>query len=100
MILACCQEGDITKVRLWSSLGVDVLYSARPLIRAVDLGHGQEGVVQYLIEELGADVNQATTRGLTPFNLAAATGNVGMLRSLGNRSVLTSTTRRKGATRP
>lgn len=38
MILACCQEGDVMKLRLWYSLDVNVLYSAAPLIRAA--AHG------------------------------------------------------------
>jgi ankyrin repeat protein len=81
MILACCKDGDITKLRLWNSLGVNLLYSESPLIRAV--GHGQVDVVRYLVEEVGADVNRATVRGLTPLIMAAVTGNVIMLRYLG-----------------
>jgi hypothetical protein len=80
MIIDCCEEGDITKLRLWTSLGVNMLFSEAPLIRAV--ADGQVGVVRYLVEELGANVNQATATGLTPFIMAAGKGDVGMLRYL------------------
>jgi hypothetical protein len=38
MILACCDQGDITKLRLWTSLGVDVLFSEQPLMRVATYG--------------------------------------------------------------
>jgi hypothetical protein len=34
MILACCEAGEITKVRLWTSRGVNVLFSERSFMRA------------------------------------------------------------------
>jgi ankyrin repeat protein len=80
MILDSCEEGHITKLRLWTLLGVNVQFSDRPLIRA--LADGQVGVVRYLVEELGADVNQTMARGLTPFIIAAGKGDVGLLRYL------------------
>jgi ankyrin repeat protein len=69
MILACCKEGDITKLRLWTSLGVNVLFSAAPLMKAAECGRVE--VLRYLAKELGADVNKATYLGYTALMFAA-----------------------------
>jgi hypothetical protein len=62
-ILACCVEGDITQLRLWTSLGVNVLFSEAPFMKAAK--DGQVDVLRYFVRELGADVNQATKTGQT-----------------------------------
>jgi hypothetical protein len=73
MIFACCKKGDITKLRLWISLGVNVLFSALPLISAA--ASGQIDVMRYLVKELGADVNRAKPLAVTALSISAL-GNV------------------------
>jgi hypothetical protein len=69
MILASCQQGDMAKLRMWTSLGVSVLFSEAPLMRAAK--YGQPDVVRYLVKELSADANQAANIGQTALMFAA-----------------------------
>jgi hypothetical protein len=68
-ILACCKLGDIDKLRLWKLPGVNVLSSEAPLENVAAFAHVD--AIRYLVNELGADVNQATSTGSIPLMVAA-----------------------------
>jgi hypothetical protein len=79
-ILACCQLGDITKLKLWNSLGINVLFSKAPLENVAAFAHID--AICYLANELSADVNQGTSTGSSPLMVAAKYGRLEILRRL------------------
>jgi ankyrin repeat protein len=82
-ILECCiAGGDIFKLRQWARRGVQVVFSVEPLIPAA--GHGMLEAVRFLVEEAGADVNQARNDGTTPLFIAAQNSFLSVVQCLGN----------------
>jgi ankyrin repeat protein len=78
-ILEAVNRRDIGQLRRWSRQGLRIT-SILPLTHAVVLG--ELGIVQCLVEELGADVNQADREGRTPLYCAALLGDLAMMRCL------------------
>jgi ankyrin repeat protein len=70
---------DIAQLRHWARQGLRVT-SALPLVHAVLLG--KLGIAQCLVQELGADVNEANGEGYTPLYVAAGKGDLAMVRCL------------------
>jgi hypothetical protein len=68
---------DIAQLRRWARQGVRVT-SALPLLYAVVLG--KLGIVLCLVQELGAEVNQADEGGYTPLYVAAQEAQLGVVR--------------------
>jgi ankyrin repeat protein len=83
-LLEAIYLADVAEMQCLVALGADVT-SAMPLVAAVRNGH--LGVLQCLVQELGADVNQATPRGLTPLTVAAERGNLAVVLCLAELGV-------------
>jgi hypothetical protein len=66
-IIAAIMRGDIGQLHHWGCQGVHVS-SEKPLLQAVWLG--RLGMVQCLVRELGADVDQESDQGITSLHLA------------------------------
>jgi hypothetical protein len=79
MIVQAAIRGDVAQLRRWANLGVRVS-SAVPLCQAVF--YANIGAVQYLVKELGADVNRTGEDGCTPLYIAAHGGNQEMVQCL------------------
>jgi hypothetical protein len=80
MIFYCCQQGDLVILKLWTYLGVRVLFSEAPLVYMA--GYRQVNIVRYLVNELGADVDQNSSNDLTALRIAARIGCLPLLRCL------------------
>jgi ankyrin repeat protein len=78
-IFEAIKRDDIAQLRRWARQGLRVT-SDRPLARAVCLG--KLGMAQYLVQELGAEVNEADDTGYTPLSFAAGKGDLAMVRCL------------------
>jgi hypothetical protein len=78
-LLRACVRGDISLLLRWARRGIRVT-SAEPLCNAVL--QGKHEVVQCLVRELGADVNQANVDDYTPLYIASERGNLKMVRYL------------------
>jgi hypothetical protein len=76
-LMQACVRGDLSQLRCWARRGVRVT-SAEPLCHAV--WYGEYEVVQCLVGELGADVNQAGDNGITAMYNAALLVNLGMVK--------------------
>jgi hypothetical protein len=79
VLMEACVRGDISQLRRWAKPGVRVT-SAESLCHAV--WYGEYEVVQCLVEELGADVNQAGDLGFTLMCIAALSGNLKIVKCL------------------
>jgi ankyrin repeat protein len=79
-IIQAVKAGDLAQLRRWVRLGVHVSSSGEPLCYAV--GCDNVDVARSLIEGLGANVNQAGDKGVTPMLLAAQYGDVAMVHVL------------------
>jgi ankyrin repeat protein len=78
-IIKACERGDIELLRRWGRQQIRVS-SAEPLCRAIF--EGRVDMVHCLVNELGADVNQAIEEGDTPVFVAVFWGNVALVRWL------------------
>jgi hypothetical protein len=79
-IIAACKHNDIAQLRLWGRQGVR-LTNATPLMNCAVNG-ASVGLVRCLIDDLGADVNQRNSDGVTALWLAAAAGKLDVVREL------------------
>jgi hypothetical protein len=82
MIITAADVGDLESLRIWARQGMRVKTS-KPLWMAV-AGEYPEvlEVLKILVQELGADVNQAVHAGSPPLIMAAADGDLAMVRCL------------------
>jgi hypothetical protein len=76
MLTLAARAGDLESLTTWARQGVRVA-TARPLILAIRGGHLK--AAQFLVQKLGADVNQATRNGPTLLMVATQRGNLAML---------------------
>jgi ankyrin repeat protein len=82
MILTACRKGEITKLRLWASLGIHGLFSAGAFLGAA--ANRRLNVVRFLVEEVGVSVDQADGTGTSPLIVAATLGHLDLVRRLAN----------------
>jgi hypothetical protein len=76
-IMRAVERNDVTQLRRWIGQGLCVI-SSFALFHAVYLGNS--AVIQCLVKEIGADVNQGGEEGTTPMILAAQLGYVDVLK--------------------
>jgi ankyrin repeat protein len=82
MIIAAADDGDLESLRKWARQGVQVK-TWKPMWAAV-AGEYREvlEVLTILVQELGADVNQAVHARTPPLIMAAGDGDLAMVRCL------------------
>jgi hypothetical protein len=80
-IIDAVRRGDTAQLKRWGRQGVQVR-SATPLFTAVG-NRASNAVSKILVKDLGADVNQADERGLTPLMVATAMNRLHTMRCLG-----------------
>jgi hypothetical protein len=79
MVNEASEAGDLEQLRVWARQGVRVT-TGGPLCRAIP--DGSLELVNCLVQELGASVNQAMQRRSTPLIVAALCGQVDIARRL------------------
>jgi hypothetical protein len=78
-ILEAVERGNIGQLRRWARQGLHIK-SGLPLLLAANLG--KLDVVQSVVNELGADVNEPNDNGSTPLCIAAIMADLAMVRCL------------------
>jgi hypothetical protein len=78
-IIEAVRRDDIAQLLRWARQGLRVA-SGLPLVHAMVLG--KLGIAQCLVQELGADFNEADREGYTPLYIAAQKGELAMVRCL------------------
>jgi hypothetical protein len=78
-IKKACLAGDLIKLRRWRRQGVRVT-SAEPLLIAIK--DGKVDLMRCLVNDLGADVNQAREDGASFLHIAPQIGNVDLIRCI------------------
>jgi ankyrin repeat protein len=78
-IVQACIRGDRAQLRRWARRGIRVS-SGRPLVQTA--AHGNLDVIRYLVNDVGADVNQADDQGFTPLLMAAQNAHLDSMRCL------------------
>jgi hypothetical protein len=79
MLTLAAENGDLERIKIWASQGVRRVTSGRPLCAAAQGGYVE--VVRYLVQQMGANVNQ-THHGDTPLIIAAENGFTDLVRLL------------------
>jgi hypothetical protein len=79
MLIEAAKAGDLERLTVWVKQGLRVT-SAEPLFGAIKGGHIE--VLQLLVQEMGADINQAWTTGIKPLLFAIGSAKVAVVQCL------------------
>jgi hypothetical protein len=82
MIVTCCDQNDVTTLRLWASQGIGVLLGGALLDIAA--AYVKLAVVRFLVEEVGANINRTGLDGSNPLLIACVNAHLNVMRMLVN----------------